>query len=271
MTVKGSLTNFHPSRRRVYSLGDKYLAVSPTPDPNDSIKYVGNNLEVSLCFRSKDNAKKFEFDFCAQFTEDVVDDLVQTKAAACEWPSNGTDVERSQYKVADSESPHGSAITFTTTEAVGASSPLAQYQMIEHSSVLNAMTCDGCHIVDSALCDEVGICSKSNKSNYFALSPGIHRMFDGHGGAAPTMYIEALEYDERVFLVDINRKKRVRVPIRVHFRDADAYRGSGIRFTDITTRVDDTTFELYVHVLEPDVFKRCNEWKMGNTKEQWDV
>lgn len=271
MTVKGSLTNFHPSRRRVYVLGDKYLAVSPTPDTKDSIKYVGNHLEVSLCFQSKDKAKGFVFEFCAQFTEDVVDDLVQAKTAPCEWPSYGTEIERCQYKVDDSDSPNGSAITFTTTEAVGASSPLAQYQMIEHSSVLNAMTCDGCHIVDSALCDEVGICKKSNKSNMFALSPGIHRMFDGHDGAAPTLYIEALDYDEGVFVYDTNRKKRVRVPIRVHFRDADAYRGSRIRFSDITRKVDDTTFELHVHVLEPDVFKRCNEWKMANTLDQWDV
>ena len=90
-------------------------------------------------------------------------------------------------------------------------------------------------------CVEVGICNKSTTSNQVARSPGVHRMMDGHGGSAPTLYIED------VYLIDTNGEKRVKVLLRVHFRDVDAYRASCIRFADIASKVDEEiTYEPYV-------------------------
>lgn len=88
------------------------------------------------------------------------------------------------------------------------------------------MALDCGHLVDKAMCAQVGICTAGNKSNILVVCPNLHRMLEatkGEGGDAPTVYIKGISIDRNDRVVDTSGKTQFRVNVRIVFRDQDTY------------------------------------------------
>lgn len=268
MRFANARNSVRPTRRDVYTFGARNCAASPSADPSESIKYDGKDLIVSLCFKKERDAMEFEFDVCKQFSEELQREDIDVTIEPCSWPAEATKLLSRQYVASETDSPQGSVASSVRSETVPPSSDEALFQMIEHPSIARTMSLDKCHLVDSAKCEVVGLCSDTNKSNMVVLSPGIHRAFDGTSCKPPSFYIKPSGItSERV--ADTKMRLRTRVTVVIVFENMDSYGDCRIAFKDGTVRIDACTYESFVDVLDPQLFVATAEWKMGDTLKQW--
>ncbi|CAN0289911.1 unnamed protein product [Hapterophycus canaliculatus] len=263
MRLTKGLRMVRPCRFDIYCYAAKRCGLSKTADPKDAIKYHGEDLVLEIFFPNKE--------LCARFVDDVLGhDSVSYKKCEHRIPRDGVEIERMHYDADESESPSQSVMSAVSScTASLASSDEAAYQMFEDRAKLSMLTFRNCHMVDAKKCVEVGLCSATEKSNMLCCTPYTNSMLDAVTGACPTLRIEPLGIDEADPMLDSKDRKRVKVNVRVHFRDLSYAHDSGIKFREGSVKVSSCAYDTFVHMVNPNLFTSCVAWKNQQTVKAW--
>lgn len=269
MRIKNSLNTYHTTRKKVYFAAQNNCAKVPSGNHLADIKYDNDgDLLVSLMFHNQRDANSFDCQIVSGFW-DGADDSVHSVITDCFIPASALYVMRCWYDGAQSGSPDGSSVSSAMISDVVTSDDL--HQRLERVCMVTMVVPDGCHLIDAAKCASVGICSKADKSNLLFLSPLLHRMLDGttgENGSLPLLTVEPNGIVENDTLVDLKGKSRTRVNVRIVFRSREVAvaLSQSIMFRKETVKVNDYTFDSFVHVRNPSVFVQGAAWKAAQTK-----
>lgn len=199
---------------------------------------------------------------------------IKYETMPCKVPEDGMEIKRDHYDLEEHGSPavsvwDASTISVSSLSYALASSDQAMYKMFEDQCSLSAMTVNNCHMIDQAKCDEVGLCSPTEKSNMLCCTPNTHRMLDAVSGGCPTLRIEPLGIDASDTVVDSKGNTRVRCNIRLHFRDLVVAPRSRIKLREESVKVDECTYDTFVHMVDHGSFVQAAAWKNQKTLNAW--
>ena len=146
-------------------------------------------------------------------------------------------------------------------------------QSLEPVSLAIAVAFEMAHIKDRCVCtsDE-----KKDRNNFLALSPSLHKMFDGNQRVVPTVLISidaVCSVDPRTEVGEDGRKENLcKVRLRVRYFSEEVARFSPIQFKDQTPAGRDGMEHLVeVEVTDHKAFEEYITWKMNNTKKRWEA
>lgn len=256
----------------IYCYAAKRCGLSKTADPKDAIKYHGEDLVLEIFFPKNELCARFVDDVYRSLPTSLGHDSVSYKKCEHRVPRDGVEIERMHYDADESGSPSQSVVSAVSSCTVSyalASSDEAAYQMFEDRAKLAMLTFHNCHMVDAKKCVQVGLCSATEKNNMLCCTPNTHSMLDAVTGACPTLRIEPLGIDEADTMLDSKNRKRVRVNIRVHFRDLSYAHDSGIKFREGSVKVSPCAYDTFVHMVKPNLFMSCAAWKNQDTVDAW--
>jgi len=221
VVIRGS-RNRRGARRGVYWFagGEAYYT---TPEKKDSIAYEGEDLHIRVAFANKSKATTFINNLgtlnpplgsntIEQLGEDNYDEELGFTNAIYGWHYHSSD---------DTGSPPGSRDSGTTDQVVilgrDKRSRIVQFQSLESMAMELMVGFEMAHILDKRYCNDA---QKKDETNFFALSPTLHKMFDGTAGRSPTIVIDIEDNGETPQVVaEGSSELRYRVLLSVLFKD----------------------------------------------------
>lgn len=249
-----------------------------TPDKQESIKYVGDDLHIKVAFQNQGQATAFinglaELNpvFGAPVVEVVTssryEHALNLNDAIFEWHFRRND---------DTGSPPGSREPVSSTGYVMDRSKkqrIKEYQLLEVRDIETAVAMQMAHIKDKRFCTSS---EKKDRNNYFGLSPNCHNMYDGNRRRIPSIIITIHEYDDvhpvRVANTDEGGPEDLyNVMLRVEYFDAEVAPASPIVFKQEALRQQDGLVHLVpVKVVDVTAFRGYVEWKANDTRNKWN-
>lgn len=264
-------------RRNVYRLAQKNHGFYTTSVNSDSIKYSGDDLVVSVAFMAHGN--RIDFFGGLQFWNDQYPGMVGDPVMTSGWGFLGYDkaILCTHYIAEGSSSPEapGSArsVETQTTVVLLADWDTKHYQNISPLKLVAGCGLQMCHIKDNRHCKNL---ESVDKNNFFAMSPSLHKQYDGHGpGSTPSVNITTLStHNEQVEVEteDGGTEYRTRVELMVKFFSLEAFDGCDGVLKDgsyMLNKDDPTVWVTSVLVLHPESFNEYVEFKSEQTLKMW--
>ena len=249
-----------------------------TPNKADSIKYIDQDLHIRVAFTNTANAGLFinklgELDPLAG--RPIVD-VVET----CEYP-HPLNMHNMIYEMhygcfETTGSPGGSRDSLASTGGYMMPNEMKRsilaHQRLEPEMLMEAVPFEMAHIKDRCFCtpDE-----KKDRNNFLALSPTLHKMFDGSQRGIPTLLVSIESVDRlnpREQTGEDGRKEKLyTVQLCVQYHNKRAADASPVRFKDKTLGGQSGMEHLVeVEVTDHKAFEEYITWKMNDTKNKWD-
>ncbi|ACH46825.1 unknown [Feldmannia species virus] len=272
MLIPKCLSLCQPVRKKIFGLAERNCAIASTPVASESITYEEEDLRVRLVFPTQDRA----IGFANLLGDNLVgysEGDIRHSFEPCDVPEDPVMVKVSHYVEDESDSPpNPSSVSIATTSfsTMFCNDEDIRFQMIEDPGLLHMGRPDKCHLVDKALCDEVGICKKRDHNNILCCMPTTHRMLDGVPGQSPVIRIEPVEIVESDKVMDSAGVSRTACKLKIHFRELIIAKFSTLRLNSSSRMIDETTYETFVYMVDPELFVRCAAWKNKRTLEMWD-
>lgn len=186
-------------------------------------------------------------------------------------------IYESHYRLArNTGSPGGSRDSLSSTGG-GYNIPRAKrqkvigYQRLEHANVEDAVILEMAHMKDKCFCDKEEL---KDRNNLLALSPTLHKMFDGNRQKVPTVLVTInsvdLEHPPREKTEVSGRKEFLyKVQLRVQYTSVEVAVASTIRFKDKTIEIEsDMGYFVEVEVKDPEAFPTYINWKANDTRNK---
>ena len=271
--------NIKGCRRSVYRLAGVNEGFYLTSVKSESIKYSGDDLVVSIAFRTHHNLVKF-FDDLRPWNE-LHPGILADTGMTSGWgflPFQQA-ILHTDYDAEGSSSPEAPAssrsVETDTTVILAADWDTKTHQSISPMKLLAGCGFQLCHIKDVKYCTKAETKDKNNK---LAMSPSLHKQYDGHGpGAIPSMDITIYRtHNERVPVPTEggDTELRTRVDLTVKFLSLEAFHGCDGVLKDGSYQLNDddpTIWVTWVHVLDPVSFNNYIAFKSGQTLSLWDT
>lgn len=256
-------------------------------NPSESILYHGKDLVVHLVFRTEQEVGAAISMLQQMGLEQRQSPLHGKLSSLRSWNDNvkscysrdeiGDLVFLSDYVATESDSPPWSFSEHSYSENSAsilheATNPQARrlvtYQRIGRRSVFGQ---EKCHLISKRLCEAEATLSKyvADENNLLAMERKLHQAFDGilTPDSIPILLLEYMSTGDTVLAE--GDQSRTEVKVRGWFLHSDArFEISPIleaNGTELTPHYFTTT----VHVLRPDVFAWCLNYKARETLEQW--
>ncbi|KAI8914553.1 hypothetical protein EDD86DRAFT_179991, partial [Gorgonomyces haynaldii] len=263
-------------RSRVYRLADLGIGYYDPSHPQ-AIYYEDKTLMVHILFESKETALRFESQLrCEKVTmgsplnsRNISSDVQQIDHVP------NTPLRRiyfDHYIPTESESPQESMSQIATEFSYFANTTDEfKYQKIEEYSVFGPLgMAESCHLMSREHCRKYESYRSfdRNPSNRLALSRDMHGFFDGlNTGKLPVVKMSVVSVSPEPV---VDGRYEVRIQIKV--LTVDYKRPVFNRLQPGSKQVDgdDLAMTTSVLILDPNVFKKCMDWKEKQTQKQWD-
>ncbi|KAI8914643.1 hypothetical protein EDD86DRAFT_199792, partial [Gorgonomyces haynaldii] len=249
-------------RSRVYRLADLGIGYYDPSHPQ-AIYYEDKTLMVHILFESKETALRFESQLrCEKVTmgsplnsRNISSDVQQIDHVP------NTPLRRiyfDHYIPTESESPQESMSQIAT-----------EYSYFATQQTSSRMA-ESCHLMSREHCRKYESYRSfdRNPSNRLALSRDMHGFFDGlNTGKMPVVKMSVVSVSPEPV---VDGRYQVRIQIKV--LTVDYKRPVFNRLQPGSKQVDgdDLAMTTSVLILDPNVFKKCMDWKEKQTQKQWD-
>jgi hypothetical protein len=268
--IKGALQS-NGARGNVFKLLQKHFGYY-SQEEGIKIIYDGGDLTVKAYFREDRAAMEFQN---ALHEWEIHKELANLRGVDLD-PETPDEVPRPHdlarfylglYDPKGSESPcqalgelYSYRLSVPVTEDVEPTTDLAQYQRLD--KFMPGLAHYKCHLKSKAKFKHL----LNDESNMVAASWPFHQMLDGlhTTESIPLVVLSVINSAEFSSAAHGNRYS---VTLKVKFRDKAC--ASSFAAIDMAKRLDDTTWETVVHVLDKETFLECVAWKYADTKEQW--
>lgn len=271
--------NIKGCRRNVYRLAGANQGFYTTSVKSDSIKYSGDDLVVSVAFTT--HRDRVNFIEGLQTWNDMHPGMIGDPIMKSGWGFLGYDktILSGHYRAEGSSSPEAPlsarSVETVTTVILAADWDTKNYQNISPLKLVAGCGLQMCHIKDNRQCTKK---ESNDKNNFFAMSPSLHKQYDGHGPrSTPNLDITILEiHNEQVELQTENggTEFRTRVDLEVKFLSLEAFDGCDGVLKDGSYQKDEndpTVWVTWVHVLDAVAFSNYVEFKSAQTLKMWEV
>jgi len=267
-------------RMEVYKVAEACSAM--TNDINSCIRSVDEGLVVTVAFEPTMGMGAGTFIGRLRTLCEFRDlEMSNVRRYSIQWRDDNVYIGVQHYVPGQTESPPGSrqyARSRSSEESLpdgqsdvtklDSRSDQVMYQALEAIPAYIQM--DSAHIMSSSDCKGTPI--DSDGSNRFAMTPNLHRAFDGTSDKHPVwvrIRVERQEMDGLTFQGQVDLRYRVHLvidfPTKAHAVIAAKY----FDWKAGTVIGTDNTVRSFVFVVDPEVFCRAIEWKFAETTETW--
>ncbi|KAI8904127.1 hypothetical protein EDD86DRAFT_92275 [Gorgonomyces haynaldii] len=263
-------------RSRVYRLADLGIGYYDPSHPQ-AIYYEDKTLMVHILFESKEQALRFDSQLQ---NEEVImgspmnGHEITSQVVLAESASNDSlcRIRFKDYKPMDSESPQESMSQIATEYSYFANTTDEfKYQKIEEYSVFGPLgMAESCHLMSGEHCRKYESYRSfdRNPSNRLALSRDMHGFFDGlNTGGLPVVKMSVVSVSPEPV---VDGRYEVRIQIKVLTVDYKSNVFNRLKKGSKQVDGDDLAMTTSVLILDPNVFKKCMDWKEKQTQKQWD-
>ncbi|KAI8905478.1 hypothetical protein EDD86DRAFT_65890 [Gorgonomyces haynaldii] len=263
-------------RSRVYRLADLGIGYYDPSHPQ-AIYYEDKTLMVHILFKSEETALRFD----SQLQNEEVTmgspmngHEITSQVVLAESASNDSlrRIRFKDYKPMDSESPQESMSQIATEFSYFANTTDEfKYQKIEEYSVFGPLgMAESCHLMSREHCRKYESYRSfdRNPSNRLALSRDMHGFFDGlNTGGLPVVKMSVVSVSPEPV---VDGRYEVRIQIKVLTVDYKSNVFNRLKKGSKQVDGDDLAMTTSVLILDPNVFKKCMDWKEKQTQKQWD-
>ena len=278
-------------RALVHREAQRHLAYYLDGPRTESISYEGSDLKVRLGFKTEEQALRFQNLLLDMNAGDYVSSLhncvTSTSAAAITTMGLGERVLINHYDASDSNSPGttvadipGDNSSVTSSVSAAINSDFVQYQSVEASYWLQTEGVDSAHVWPLSKCTSQQ--EKKADDNRLALSGGFHKAFDGPHHGCPTIAIRPATEQETSFsatsvppTVGVGPNKRCKVEVVIECYGHEQVNWCVQRVKAGSQRIANGSaagipaFRSWVHVSDPEFFRKCLQRKYGAIKDMW--
>jgi hypothetical protein len=248
-----------------------------------SIFYRGDDLQLAILFKSKENAHSFRFDLqqkCFNFQISRV--TVAEKYDVVFLSSEPVEIRAEHYKHGDSESPpHTLALSDYKSQpneeevsVCNAPDGYHKLQMIEdpNNLILHGKEMYKCHIASKASYPQY----KNNKNNFLYLTWSTHQCFDGLNLATkehmiPSLAIHFEQFGDRETFEYENGHPFVKQKVHISLESPDARLLESVGLTlKPGSYFREGKWFTFVHVDDGAEFKQFLDIKYNETQALWN-
>lgn len=258
-------------RCRIYRYADKYLGYHHVDNP--AIYYVDNSLMIHVIFKTEEKALSFESHLLnEQVTFGSPMNNLQISAAVSSIPSStvfGKRVYFRDYIPTESESPQDTISQITPVfSTYDKTTDEFRYQRIEKLAIFGQLgKAESCHLMSGEHCRKYDTYCKfdNDKSNRLAMSRDMHGWFDELSTIVPLFNVRLTSITETPVL-----DGRYEVELSIEALDAESSCMVFWRLKEGSRKTDNPLVMFTtVHVVKPDVFKKCLECKTKQIDKRW--
>ena len=268
-------------RASIYKKAQEYHALYSPDSHSKSIFYDGDDLIISLLFEEKSKAMDFQSFLSLWHINNPLSlefkNVKVERSLVKAYFEEGmtTTVMFSDYNATDSESPlqsleeYSSHISSCSDQSVvSITEPLFKFQSIEKPEVFCNVKPYKMHIKPQADLNK-------EPSNMLAGSwKPFYQFFDGlnTNKGLPLVAIKPLtESNFESAMLGEPPMKRSRVDLEVDFLNKEAAVELSTNLKNGSTKLSDTKWKTFVHVLDPQMLVDCLKWRYADTKGLWNV
>jgi hypothetical protein len=253
-------------RAALYRLASNHLGFKD--GDNVPFWYDGNDLNIRLLFESKKNCENFKRLVNESLVHNSAIDHTQIFGVTMSPTETnvGESVFATDYNPNDFDSPQDAiSMVSGSVSILDSSRPIFQFQRIESDSVFGKhYKAESCHLISKSYYrqtdDNDDIDDVDN--NRLALSSDVHNWFDGKKVDVPLVFKLTIHPEIPISRGSISQmQNRYEVTLKVTVLDSDSGRLLFHRLKEGSEKISELEATVKVYVLNPEIFKKCIEWK----------